>query len=238
MIEASAKFVKAKMKDWKESNINLQKGIVSLYACYATLENVGKRTVAAVMSFFVDKLGDVKLVNLIKPVLMDLAELVTPKFISNQIIKYAATAKGPKILQESCVVLKDICDEFGSSGVPLKETIDYGKLAAAHTTPTVRQAANALFVELYKHVGDGIRSFMTDIKESTLKLIDAELDKNTKYAKGEHEKKRTVRGAAAEPEPGPSAGGKKGKAAAVDDDPFADLPRENISKKLNAKLME
>ena len=179
IIEASAKFVKAKMKDWKESNINLQKGIVALYQCYATLDHVGKRTVAAVMSFFVDKLGDVKLVNLIKPVLMDLAELVTPKFVSNQIIKFAATAKGPKILQESCVVLTNICDEFGSSGVPLKETIDYGKLAAAHTTPTVRQAANALFVELYKHVGDGIRSFMTDIKESTLKLIDAELDKTT-----------------------------------------------------------
>jgi hypothetical protein len=24
------------MKDWKESNINLQKGIVALYQCYAT----------------------------------------------------------------------------------------------------------------------------------------------------------------------------------------------------------
>jgi hypothetical protein len=102
----------------------------------------------------------------------------------------------------------------------------------------VRQAANALFVELYKHVGEGIRSFMTDIKESTLKLIDAELDKTTQYKKGEHEKKRSVRGAAAEAEAAAApTGGKKGKAA-VEDDPFADLPREDISKKLNAKLME
>ena len=225
------------MKDWKESNPNLQKGIISLYACYAKLDGLGKRTVAAVMSFLVDKLGDVKLVGLIKPVLMDLGEAVTPKFISNQIIKYAATAKGPNILQESCVVLKDICDEFGSSGVPLKETIDYGKLAAAHTTPTVRQAANALFVELYKHVGDGIRSFMTDIKESTLKLVDAELDKTTKYAKGEHEKKRFAKGAA-DPEPGAGGGGKKSKPVDDDDDPFASLPREDIAKKLNPKLME
>jgi hypothetical protein len=35
------------------------------------------------MSFFVEKLGDVKLVNLIKPALLDLAELVSPKFIAN-----------------------------------------------------------------------------------------------------------------------------------------------------------
>jgi hypothetical protein len=31
---------------------------------------------------------------------------------------------------------------------------------------------------------------MDDIKESTLKVIDAELAKITPYAKGEHEKKR------------------------------------------------
>jgi hypothetical protein len=39
---------------------------------------------------------------------------------------------------------------------------------------------------------------MSDIKESTLKMIDADLDKVTQYKKGEHEKKRTFRGAAAE----------------------------------------
>jgi hypothetical protein len=34
-----------------------------------------------------------------------------------------------------------------------------------------------LFCEMYKHVGEVIRNFMNDIKESTLKLIDAELGK-------------------------------------------------------------
>ena len=33
MLEAVAKFVKTKMKDWKESNKNLQKAIVSLFDC-------------------------------------------------------------------------------------------------------------------------------------------------------------------------------------------------------------
>lgn len=142
------------------------------------------------MSFFTEKLGDVKLVNLIKPMLLDLAELVTPKFISNQIIKYAATAKAINVLKEACNHLKATIDEFGGGGVPLKETIDYAKLAAAHATPAVRQAAIGLFCELYKHVGDAMRSFMSDIKPATLKLIDSELDKTDKYKKGEHEKKR------------------------------------------------
>ncbi len=57
-----------------------------------------------------------------------------------------------------------------------------------------------LLCEIYKHVGDVVRNFMGDIKDSTLKMIDAELGKVTPYKKGEHEKKRSFRGEAAEAE--------------------------------------
>lgn len=79
---------------------------------------------------------------------------------------------------------------------------------------------------------------MDDIKESTLKVIDAELAKITPYAKGEHEKKRFWVGAQAAS--GPAGGGGKGgkKQVEEDDDPFASLPRENISKKLTSKILE
>ena len=89
-------------------------------------------------------------------------------------------------------------DEFGIGGIPLKETIDFAKVAANHATPAVRQCAMALFCEIYRHVGEVIRNFMQDIKESTLKVIDGELNKITPYKKGEHQKKRSFRGEAAE----------------------------------------
>lgn len=123
-------------------------------------------------------------------------------------------------------------DEFGIVGCPLKETIDFAKIATAHATPAVRQAAMKLFCEIFQHVGDVIRNFMGDIKESTLKMIDAEINKMTQYKKGEHVKKRQY-GA---PEEAPGPGGKK--KADAEEDPFGDLPREDISKKLTSKLME
>ena len=221
------------MKDWKESNINLQKAIPALFDCIATsCTSMNKRTFSCPMSFFVDKIGDVKLSQLIKDMLMNTTECLGPKFIGLQVIKYAATAKAPNNLKEACFFLTQMIDEFGISGTPLKETIDYAKLATAHATPAVRQAAMKLFCEIYQHVGDVIRNFMADIKESTLKMIDAELNKITPYKKGEHQKKRQY-GAAEEA----AAGGKPGKKAA-EEDPFGDLPREDISKKLNSKLME
>jgi hypothetical protein len=90
------------------------------------------------MSFFVDKIGDVKLSNAIKEMLLNSAELVSPKFVANQVIKYAASAKAPNNIKEACNILSSICDEFGCSGLPLKESIDFAKVAAAHATPAVR----------------------------------------------------------------------------------------------------
>ena len=57
---------------------------------------------------------------------MALSELVTPKFVALQVVKYAATAKSPNTLKESCNILTQMTDEFGAAGMPLKEMIEYG----------------------------------------------------------------------------------------------------------------
>lgn len=78
----------------------------------------------------------------------------------------------------------------------------------------------ALFAMMYKHVGETIRNFLKDIKESTMKLIDEEFNKITPLKKGEHQSKRGLRGEAAEESSNKNVG------SALDDA----LPREDISK--------
>ena len=83
MIEALAKFIKMKMKDWKESNINLIKETISLFTVVSQkCEKVNKRAVACLMPFLSDKIGDVKHQVNVQDMLMGYAELVTPKFIA------------------------------------------------------------------------------------------------------------------------------------------------------------
>lgn len=55
----------------------------------------------------------------------------------------------------------------------------------------------ALFSMMYKHIGETIRGFLGDIKESTMKLLDEEFKKITPLKKGEHKSKRGLRGEAA-----------------------------------------
>ena len=66
---------------------------------------MGKKTLHSSMSFFTEKIGDVKLSNSIKEMLMIASELVTPNFIAAQIIKYASTAKAPNTIKDSCLFI-------------------------------------------------------------------------------------------------------------------------------------
>ena len=187
VIEAVCKFVKIKTKDFKESNINLIKEAILLFTAIAqNCERVGKRAVHCIMPFLSDKLGDVKTVNLVHELLLSLSEVVTPKYIANQVIKYASQAKSPNVLKESCNILLKMTDDFGVLTMPLKEMIDYAIVAVNNSNPQVRTSSMALFAIIYKHAGEAIKNFLKDIKESTMKLIDEELAKVTPYKKGEY----------------------------------------------------
>lgn len=55
-----------------------------------------------------------------------------------------------------------------------------------------------LFAGLFQHLGETVRSFLTDIKESTMKLIEEEFKKVTPYKKGEFKSSRELKGEAQE----------------------------------------
>ena len=103
--------------------------------------------------------------------------------------------------------------------MPIKECIDYATLTCGHSNVQVRNAAMALFAMLYKHCGETVRSFMTDIKESTMKVIDEELKKITPLKKGEFKSSKVLKGDAVEEV-------KEGGSGGFEDS----LPREDITK--------
>lgn len=110
--------------------------------------------------------------------------------------------------------------------MPIKECIDYATLAANHTNVQVRNAAMQLFSMLFKHCGETVRGFMTDIKESTMKVIEEEFKKITPLKKGEFKSSKILKGDAIEEAKDAGSGN------------FEDsLPREDITKLLTAKLL-
>ena len=83
LIEAMARFVKARMKDWKESNINLIKETINLFLTVAkSSDKVNKKAVIILMPLLSDKIGDVKHTATVNELILLFAEQVTPKFVA------------------------------------------------------------------------------------------------------------------------------------------------------------
>lgn len=208
--------------------MNLMKEtIATLKIISESCDRIPKRALFVYAPFLADKIGDVKFATSIKEVLMTLADFMTAKFVAGQVIKYAMTAKAPNNLKESCNILTSLLEEWGAGMMPVKECIDYATLAANNPNVAVRNASMQLFAMLYKHLGEAVRSFLSDIKESTMKLIDEEFKKITPLKKGEFKSSRALKGEAQE---------ELGSAPAQSNLDDA-LPREDISKLLNAKVL-
>jgi hypothetical protein len=157
----------------------------------------------------------------IKEVFLSLSQFTSAKFISIQVVKKGLAAKAPNNIKESANFLAEQIDEFGAGKVAVKECIDFAVFCCNHANKNVRDAAMVLFGTVYKHLGEAVRTFLSDIKESTMKLVEAEFEKITPLKKGEFKSERQALGdAAEEPE------GNDDAAASLD----AALPREDITK--------
>lgn len=66
---------------------------------------------------------------------MLLAEQVTPKFVTLQVIKYGLKAKSPNVIKESQNIISNMTDEFGINLLPIKEMIEFATTCAAHSNP-------------------------------------------------------------------------------------------------------
>lgn len=227
--EPIIRFVKIKLKDWKESNFNVFKeAFITLNVLVSQLTVLPKRCANVIIPAAAEKLADAKISEASSILLISLAELVTPGFVAKQVIKHGSNSKSPNVIKESSGFVKKIIEEFGVVGIPIKEVIDFCKEAASHTNPNVRSSATELIKMLYMHVGEPIKAFLNDIKESTLKVIESELEKVKPLAKNEKgAAKRALRGEAAEEMKGANNGGD------VDI-----LPRTDIKNQLTAKLIK
>jgi cytoskeleton-associated protein 5 len=134
ILEATARFVKSKMKDWKESNVNLIKESINvLKSMTESCDRVPKRALHIYAPFLCDKIGDVKVCTMVKELLMALTDFVTAKYVAQQVAKFGMTAKAPKNVEQSVLIMVTLLEEWGASMMPIKEVLDFGVCAALNT---------------------------------------------------------------------------------------------------------
>ena len=134
VIEATVRWLKAQLKDWKDSNMNMNKAAVNmLKETSKTSSNYNKRAVHTVMPFLTEKLGDVKFKEGCVEAILNLCEQVGPKYVMFELMLLTNNHKVPKIYVENCAVVARAVQEFSIIGMPLKELIEYFLCAVSST---------------------------------------------------------------------------------------------------------
>ena len=179
------RFLKAKLKDWKESNLGINKETFAIISsmCNRQEVNLNKRAFFYVSGLLVNNCQDSKFSETIYEITRSFVAQVVPKYVITTLVNLAQDTKNtkpnPKMYVELCNILGKLLDELTVKFFPLKDTIDYGKFVIGNQNPQCRAAATNLFKTLYSQVGAPMLDLINDIPAQTLKPLQAELEKIT-----------------------------------------------------------
>lgn len=195
--EAILRFVRTTVKEWKENNFNVVKAAFELYKFTSEKCTISKRTAFGVLSpAALDKFSDMKLVEVYSSCIYAVTEVVGPKFVVCMLVKNTGESNKPKVVSECCGCIGRIVSEYGVHSVGLKEVVDYAKNGLNGANPQIKKASQSLMVLIYSFMGDKLISLLSDIKESTMKVLQEDFAKTQisnktsfKVAKGQEEVK-------------------------------------------------
>ena len=216
-------FIKIKLNNFKETNFNLIKEALT---CFISLFLVpsDKKYIDFVIKGTYEKMSDAKLKETYSNLLNTLIENYSPGAVVNLILPLMLNDKKAKmiVMKEYCIFFEKVVDDYGANVIDVKPLISLAVTLANNSNPQARTAATSLICVLYKYIGNDIRALIKDIKESTMKVIESELEKVKVLDKNEIKPKKVIKVQGTESLP-----------------QNKDLvPRVDISKQITTKLLK
>ena len=171
-------YIRYKLKDFKETNFNIVKEALLIFTTLASQKLLEKENCLAIINAYYEKLADIKLKEQLNAFILNALDSVLRAdiFIKNILAKLAKK-NNVKVTIEYSILFSRLVEEYEVDSLPVKEMVDMCKAMATNSNPQMRSSATHFLCVIYKWIGDDLRPLLKDIKESTLKIIEGELDK-------------------------------------------------------------
>jgi len=181
-LEHIFRYLKAKLKDWKESNLNILKETFSLLITMVKSPEVtlNKRAFSILSPLIAANISDSKYNESCQTIVYAFIEAMNPKAIVLSLIHSTVDKNAkpnPKALVEMSNLFTKLVEELTLKFIPLKELIDCGKFVISNQNPACRTAATNLFKAIYQQMGPPLTDMINDVNPQTLKALTAEFDK-------------------------------------------------------------
>ena len=184
--------IRLKLKNFKETNFNIIREAMNIFISMLKKRILSKENLLLLLNTYYEKIGDIKLKESIIELINTSIEesIIDPSHLISNLISKILKKNNMKILIEYSILFSKMVEDFDVKDLPIKELINFCKYMAGNSNPQVRTSATNLICVIYKYVGEDIKILIKDIKESTLKIIEAELEKVTVIEKKDQNKKK------------------------------------------------
>ena len=176
-------FISMKLNNFKETNFNLIKeGIIcfNILFSYSKEKNcqLNKKYLETIINNLNEKICDSKIKENYIQLLNTLTDLYSYKTVYELLFEILLKTNKINILKEYSLFIKDtIKKENSINNFELKNLIEFSVKLANNTNPQIRTIAIEIIGLLYTFIGPDLKQLISGIKESTLKLIEKEIDK-------------------------------------------------------------
>ena len=235
ILEALLVLMRSKLKDWKESNLNLNKEFLSLIQRTLALPShpFTKKAVLAFSGFVTEKIVEnKKFTETIQEMLSGILECVNPKFVvacvlMNSGVNDPSKKPNPKVLTEICTLFTRAVNLASMSHMPLKPLLEFAKVCVSNTNQPLRSSALNLYKGMYSYVGKDLPKLITDINPQVMKIILSEFESTSILKESEKTPKISFSG-----EFGAEIAERGGGMGKIEN-PLDSLPRADISNEVN-----
>ena len=175
-------YIRIKLNNFKETNINL---IKEAYLCYLSLFQIPiqQQYLNIFLKSCYEKISEQKLKETFISLLTTSIDHYSLHNVLTQLFSLINNNKKAKIhvLKEYALFFEKVIEDYYSAinTIDIKPLLIFAVNLANNTNPQARSASICLICSLYKYIGDDIKLFLKDIKESTLKIIEQEMLKVT-----------------------------------------------------------
>ena len=187
-------YIKLKLKNFKETNFNIIREAMNIYITMIKKRILTKDNLSLLISNYYEKISDIKLKdNIIEIINTSIEEnIIELSSLVSNLISKILKKNNVKILNEYSALFGKMVEDYDIKDLPVKEMINFCKYMAGNSNPQVRTSATNLICVIYKYVGEDVKVLIKDIKESTLKIIEAELEKVVVVEKQDQNKKKKI----------------------------------------------
>jgi len=224
-VEALALWIKQKLKDFKENNVNIIGEAFFLLQTIANSTQLTKKFAKIIIPGIMEKIAEVKLFEQCQELTLSISDSATPFYVTSLIIQQCYSLKGINGIKNSLTLITKMIDEYTVNLMPLNLILDYAKYNLSHSNIQIRRIAIKPITMTYSQLGKAIKPLIAaDLKEAVYKSIEGEL--NEVKVNTEVETKRKLKGLA-------ESEVKVKSKDAVD----SLMPRVNIAPQLTQKLI-